>query len=425
MTHKIILGESTHPLIKANATVDISDFKNTLILGDSQSKISDLVYSFTKQLINQDSGLIVFDLNDSFDDEFLQNLPAELHSRIEVFDPTHFENIPGLNILDVKEIDQDEEERPDLKKAEKAVDAIYNMFERIYNFKALGGPIIEAYFKNTLKLAVGHPGSGASIAIAYKILTNEDFRSFKLAMCDDKNVIDFWEKEVHTFVGADSFENMAPYLAAKLAPFVLNGHAFSVVAQSKTTVDFKSSITDNKIIFIRLDSSKLGVVTQEFLGMVVLAQIELDLAEISKSNIKSANKPTILVPNLEKFINQNFINILSQYHRSIRFVVSANSFESLNINGTDYFKEIKNYFPNEIKFRNNSNADLVSLKDNQALFSIHLDDNHSQSIILNIEKSKEDNNSSANKAKSDFYIKRGMVESEIKKKFDEQGELMF
>ena len=61
MTHKIILGESIHPLIKANATLDFDDFKNTLILGDSQSKIYDLICNFTKQLINQDSGMIVFE----------------------------------------------------------------------------------------------------------------------------------------------------------------------------------------------------------------------------------------------------------------------------------------------------------------------------------------------------------------------------
>ena len=212
-------------------------------------------------------------------------------------------------------------------------------------------------------------------------------------------------------------------LAAKLAPF-LSSHVFNIVAQPKTTLDFKASITDNKILFIRLDSSMLGTLSQEFLGMLILAQLDMDLAEISKSKIRSANMPTILVPNLEKFINQNFVNILSEYHQLIRFVVSAKSTGSLNIDDIDYFNEIKNYFPNEIKFRSSSNPDLASLKDNQALFSIHLDDTYSQPTPLKVENFNVVN-SNPNNVKSDFYIKKGMVEAEIKKKFDEQGELLF
>jgi len=213
MTHKIILGESTHPLIKADATVDFDDFKSTLVVGNSQSKTSDLISNLVTQFINQDSGMIVFDLNGNFDDDFLVSLPSELHSRIEVFDPTHYENIPGLNILDVKQIDQEEKDLPDLKKVAKAVDLVFQIFEKIYNLKAFGGPILESYFKNTLKLVAGHPESGASLALAHKILIDDDLRSFKLAMCDDMDVINFWEKEVHTFEGGDSFENMGLYLA--------------------------------------------------------------------------------------------------------------------------------------------------------------------------------------------------------------------
>jgi hypothetical protein len=389
--------------------------------------VLDLVNSFTKQFIKEGSGAIIFDIDDTYDDEFLENLPIELQSRVEVFDPSHLELVPGLNILDVGDIGEEIAITPDPNKITLSINCFYNIIDRIYNLKATGGPIFEQYFKNALKLVAAHPNSGGTVADICRIMSDEDFRSFKLAMCDDKNVVDFWEKEALKSGGDASFENMIIYITSKMTPFINNSILFRVTAQPKTTVDFKSCIVDDKILFVRLNTAKIGGEAQHILAMLALAQIELVLSDLPKYEIMSPNKPkpTIVIPHLNRFINKNFVNLLLQFHKFVRFIVFAQNSDVLKIENLDYYLEIKSYFPNEIKFRNSSDPDLNHLKDNQAIFSMHLDDLNSEPLLLKIANTKLEEIAHVMQNKPNFYIKDGMTEPEVRKMFDEHGKLLF
>jgi hypothetical protein len=122
---------------------------------------------------------------------------------------------------------------------------------------------------------MSHPASGSTLMEISKVLSDEDFRSFKLAMCDEQEVIDFWEKQAEKAGGEASLENMVPYITSKLAPFITNDFIRPMVGQQKSAVDFRSAMDNNKIVLVKLEKGLIGEGSAYLVGMVIIGNILL------------------------------------------------------------------------------------------------------------------------------------------------------
>jgi flagellar basal body-associated protein FliL len=242
-------------------------FRHIYALGGSGSGKSVFMTNLVLQDIEKGNGLCVIDPHGETVDDILLRLPKHRIDDVIVFSPSMVDKPLGLNML----------EYDPLKPAQRTVviDTLFQIWDKLYDLKATGGPMFEQYMKNSMKLVMSHPESGNTLLEISKVLSDTEYRSFKLAMCKEQDVIDFWEKEAQKAGGDASLENMVPYITSKLAPFVQNDFIRPMIGQAQSAINFRRAMDNKKIILVKLEKGLIGETSGYLLGMVIIGQILL------------------------------------------------------------------------------------------------------------------------------------------------------
>jgi hypothetical protein len=66
---------------------------------------------------------------------------------------------------------------------------------------------------------------------------------------------------------------MVPYITSKLTTFVANDMMRPIIAQQKSTLDFRDIMDSGKILLVKLSKGKIGEINAHLLGMVVVGKI--------------------------------------------------------------------------------------------------------------------------------------------------------
>jgi hypothetical protein len=240
-------------------------FRHIYSLGGSGSGKSVLMNHIIMQDIKNGNGLCVVDPHGELIDDILLRMPPERADDVVIFSPAFIDRPLGLNMLEF------DPKKPTQKTL--VIDTLFSIWDKLYDLKKTGGPMFENYMKNSMRLVMSHPESGSTLMEISKVLSDEDFRSFKLAMCDEQEVVDFWEKEATKAGGEASLENMVPYITSKLAPFVTNDFIKPMVGQQNSAINFREAMDNKKIILVKLEKGLIGETSAYLIGMVVVGNL--------------------------------------------------------------------------------------------------------------------------------------------------------
>jgi hypothetical protein len=242
-------------------------FRHIYALGGSGSGKSVFMTNLILQDIEMGNGACVVDPHGETVDDVLLRMPKERADDVIVFSPAMTDRPLGLNML----------ETDPLKPAQKTVviDTLFQIWDKLYDLQKTGGPMFEQYMKNAMRLVMSHPASGSTLMEINKVLSDEDYRSFKLAMCEEEEVVDFWEKTAMKAGGEASLENIVPYIVSKLAPFVSNDFIRPMIGQQKSAIDFRQAMDNKKVVLVKLEKGLIGETSAYLVGMVVIGNILL------------------------------------------------------------------------------------------------------------------------------------------------------
>jgi hypothetical protein len=242
-------------------------FRHTYSLGGSGSGKSVLMVNIILQDIAMGNGVCVIDPHGEAVDDILLRMPKERADDVIIFSPAFTDRPVGLNML----------ETDPLKPMQKTlvIDTLFSIWDKLYDLKKTGGPMFENYMKNAMRLVMSHTESGSTLMEIPKVLSDDDFRAFKLAMCDEPEVVDFWEKEALKAEGEASLANMVPYITSKLAPFVTNDFIKPMVGQQTSAINFRRAMDNKKIILVKLEKGTIGEGSAYLIGMVIVGNLLL------------------------------------------------------------------------------------------------------------------------------------------------------
>lgn len=253
---------------KRDVHIKIEDrLRHVYSLGGSGSGKSYLMTNVILEDIKKGFGVCVVDPHGETIDDVLLRIPTEREDDVIVFSPTFTDMPLGLNMLEI------DPEKPQQKTV--VIDTLFTIWDKLYNLKQTGGPMFENYMKNSMRLIMSHPESGNTLMEISKVLTDEDFRAFKLAMCEEDEVRQFWEQEATKAGGDASLENMVPYITSKLAPFLTNDFIRPMIGQQKSAINFREAMDNNKIILVKLEKGLIGETSAYLIGMVVIGNLLL------------------------------------------------------------------------------------------------------------------------------------------------------
>jgi len=242
-------------------------FRHIYALGGSGSGKSVFLTNLVLQDIQKGNGVCIVDPHGELVDDILLRLPPERADDVILFSPSITNRPLGLNMLETDPL------KPEQKTV--VIDTLFQIWDKLYDLQKTGGPMFETYMKNAMRLVMSHPESGSTLMEIPKVLADEDYRSFKLAMCDEQEVVDFWEKQAMKAGGEASLENVVPYIVSKLAPFVSNDFIRPMVGQQTSSINFRQAMDNKKVVLVKLEKGLIGETSAYLLGMVIIGNILL------------------------------------------------------------------------------------------------------------------------------------------------------
>lgn len=267
-SYGIHIGDADGGYFKKPVYQSVEDrTRHSYILGGSGSGKSVFMTNMILQDIKAGYGVCVVDPHGELVDDILFRIPKERVEDVIVMSPAFVDSPMGLNVL-----------WTDPSKPEQKTIVLNNLFQiwnKLYDMQSAGGPQFELYMKNAARLVMSHPESGNTIMEISKVFSDKKFRDFKVAMCDDPSVVDFWQNQANKAKGEQSLENMTTYITSKLSPFITNDFIRPMIGQCENAINFRQAMDNKKIILVKLEKGLVGEMSMYLLGMVIISNILL------------------------------------------------------------------------------------------------------------------------------------------------------
>lgn len=244
---------------------DVDRRRHLYAIGQTGTGKSNFLQEMAKQDAKDGKGFCFIDPHGDAIEDILSSVPKERAEDVIVFDPSDTERPFGLNML---EYDVNFPEQKTF-----VINEMIGIFDQLYDLKATGGPMFEQYMRNAMLLIMEDPDSGSTLLEISKVLADEKFRRMKISKCNNPIVSDFWTKEAEKAGGEAALANMVPYITSKLTTFISNDTMRPIIAQQKSTINFRNIMDDKKILLVNLSKGKIGEINARLLGMVIVGKI--------------------------------------------------------------------------------------------------------------------------------------------------------
>ncbi|NTV41246.1 MAG: type IV secretion system DNA-binding domain-containing protein [Candidatus Moranbacteria bacterium] len=262
----VLLGYNDYRGLKTEIRLADNDRRRHLYtVGQTGTGKSNFLQEMAKQDAKNGKGFCFIDPHGDAIEDILTSIPKERAEDVIIFDPSDMERPFGLNMLEY------DPAHPEQKTF--VINEMIGIFDQLYDLKATGGPMFEQYVRNAMLLIMEDPESGSTLMEISKVLADEDFRRMKLTKCKNPVVTDFWIKEAEKAGGDAALANMVPYITSKLTTFVSNDMMRPIIAQQKSTLNFREIMDEGKILLVKLSKGKIGEINAHLLGMVVVGKI--------------------------------------------------------------------------------------------------------------------------------------------------------
>ena len=251
-------------------------------IGQTGAGKSNFLQEMAKKDAISGKGFCFIDPHGDAIEDILTAIPKERAEDVIIFDPADVERPIGINMLEF------DPAHPEQKTF--IINEMIGIFDQLYDLKATGGPMFEQYMRNAMLLIMEHPESGSTLMEISKVLSDEDFRRFKLDHCTNPIVRDFWLKEAEKAGGEAALANMVPYITSKLTAFISNDIMRPIIAQQKSALNFREIMDGGKILLINLSKGKIGEINARLLGMVIVGRLlmaalsRVDMAESERKD---------------------------------------------------------------------------------------------------------------------------------------------
>jgi hypothetical protein len=288
------------------------------VVGQTGTGKSTMMEEMVKQDIKNGKGVCVIDPHGEFVDHVLENIPKERAEDVIYFDPADMERPYGLNMLEF------DASKPEQKTF--VINEMINIFDKLYDLRQTGGPMFEQYMRNAALLVMEHPESGSTLMEIPRVLADEEFRHLKLSHCTNPVVKNFWEKEAEKAGGEAALANMVPYITSKLTQFISNDMMRPIIAQEKSTINFRRAMDDQQIILVNLSKGKIGEINANLLGMIIVGKILI--AALSRVDMPEEQRKDfyLYIDEFQNFTTDSIAQILSEARKYRLALVIAHQF---------------------------------------------------------------------------------------------------
>ncbi len=262
----LLLGTNTYRSIKTEARLTKEDrVRHLYTIGQTGTGKT----NFLKQMIAQDiengEGVCFIDPHGSDVEDVLSMVPEHRAKDVIYFNPANLERVFGLNMLEY------DPRFPEQKTF--VVNELFSIFRQLYkDIPESMGPAFEQYFRNATNLVLEDPASGNTLLDISRIFADATYRELKLLRSKNPVVNQFWRDIASKASGEQGLQNYAPYVTNKFDIFTANDYMRPIIAQEKSSFNFRDIMDSRKILLVNLSKGKLGDINANLIGLIIVGK---------------------------------------------------------------------------------------------------------------------------------------------------------
>ncbi|MDO8510334.1 MAG: TraM recognition domain-containing protein, partial [bacterium] len=153
------------------------------------------------------------------------------------------------------------------------VNELLSIFEKLFDMKVAGGPMFEQYFRNSVLLVMEDPETGNTLLDVSRVLADRQFRQLKLSRSKNPIVIQYWKEIAEKAGGEATLANMVPYITSKFDAFLTNDIMRPIIAQERSSWNFRQVMDERKILLVNLAKGRLGDLNAHLIGLILVGKI--------------------------------------------------------------------------------------------------------------------------------------------------------
>ncbi len=318
----IALGVNSYGAAETEVRYGVQDrLRHTYVIGQTGTGKTGFLKTMIMQDIKNGEGVAFIDPHGADIEDILASVPPERAKDVIYFDPAYTDRPMGLNMLEY------DESRPEMKTF--VVDEVYGIFRKLYSdVPEAFGPMFEQYYRNATQLVVEDPASGSTFVEIPRVFADSAFRNLKLSRCKNPIIVQFWRKIAEAAGGEASLENVVPYITSKFDVFLTNDIMRPIVAQEKSSFDFREILDGKKIFLANLSKGRLGDRNASLLGLVLVSKFLQ--AAFSRADTRGATLPPfyLYIDEFQNFATPSIGTILSEARKYKLSLIVAHQFIS-------------------------------------------------------------------------------------------------
>jgi hypothetical protein len=264
----VLLGTNTHRNI--NTEIRMSEenedrLRHFYCIGQTGTGKTTLLKEMIIQDMQMGHGVCMIDPHGSDLQSVIANVPPERFQDVIYFDPAYTARPMALNMLEY------DENFPEQKTF--VVNELFSIFQKLYGaIPESMGPAFEQYFRNSALLVMDDPQSGNTLVDMSRVLSNKTYRDLKISRCKNPLVKQFWVNAEKT-TGEQGLANYVQYVTNKFDVFLANDIMRPVIAQEKSSFNFRDIMDNKKILLVNLSKGRLGDINANLIGLVLVGKI--------------------------------------------------------------------------------------------------------------------------------------------------------
>ncbi|MFA7216847.1 MAG: type IV secretory system conjugative DNA transfer family protein [Candidatus Paceibacterota bacterium] len=285
--------------------LDEDRLRHFYTIGQTGTGKSTLLKNMIIQDIKNGHGVCMIDPHGIDMMDIMANIPKDRFNDVIYFDPSYIERPMALNMLEY------DPRFPEQKTF--VVNELFSIFQKLYGGAPESmGPMFEQYFRNATMLVIEDPETGSTLLDVSRVMSDKTFRDLKISRCKNPVVVEFWKEVAEKAGGEATLANIVPYITSKFDVFLANEIMRPIIAQEKSSFNFRDIMDNRKILLVNLSKGRLGDINANLIGLILVGKILM--SALSRADIIGKDFPPfyLYIDEFQNVTTNSISTILSE-----------------------------------------------------------------------------------------------------------------